>query len=98
MLDLSQVGIRVAVIHQRVEIVRHVPDALFAASEAGILVLLARNEIECLVGMVLAIELRNRGIGILLVIAEFFFRFALAITGGDEIVPFVQVFHGRGFQ
>src|SRR5215475_12424918 len=91
MLDLRNVGIRVAVVDQRIQILRHFPDALLAALQAAIFGLLLDDEIESLLGVVQAIKLGDRGIRISLVITELFFRFALTIAGSYEIVPIVEL-------
>jgi len=41
--------------------------------------------------MILAVELRYGGIGVGLVVPEFFFSSALAVPSGDKIVPIVEL-------
>jgi hypothetical protein len=91
MLDLSEIGVGVAVVHQCVQILGHFPNALLISIQATIFRLLAQDKIKRLVGVVLTIKLRYRGIGVGLVIAEFLFRFTLTIAGGYEVVPVVQL-------
>ena len=47
--------------------------------------------------MIQAVKFRHTRIGIGFIIAEFFFRLSLFVTGGDEIIPFVEFFHGGVF-
>jgi hypothetical protein len=91
MLNLGEVGIRIAVVDQGVEIVGHFPDALFAAVQGAILSLLFDDKIECLVSVILAVELGYGGIGVGLIVAELVLGLALAIADGDKVVPIVEL-------
>src|SRR5262245_25223286 len=86
MLDLRQVGVGIAFVHQRVQILGHFPDALFPARQAAILRLFLQHEIIGLLGVVFAIELGDAGIGIGLVVTELFLGFSLAIAEGSNNV------------
>src|SRR6476659_8510653 len=90
MLDLGEIGVGIAVVDQRVEVVGHLPDAFLAALQRAVFRFLRDYKIVGLVGVVLAIELGDLGIGVGFVVAEFFFGFALAVAGGYEIVPVVD--------
>src|SRR5215467_5723222 len=87
MLDLRQVGVGIALVHQRVQILGHFPNALFPARQAAILRLFLQHEIIGLLGVVFAIELGDAGIGVGFVVTELFLGFSLAIAGGNKIVP-----------
>src|SRR5262249_926092 len=56
--------------------------------------LFLNDEIESLEGVVLPVELCYTGIGVGLVIAEFFFRLALAIARSDKVIPIFELIHG----
>ena len=73
MLDLRKVGVRIAFVNQRVQVFSHLPDTFLAAIQAAVLGFLFDNKIECLAGMILAIELRHGGVCVGFVIAKFFF-------------------------
>src|SRR5438445_13281950 len=90
-LGLREIGIGIAVVHQGVQILGHFPDAFLVSIQAAIFRLLAEDKIERLVGVVLAVKLRYRGIGVGLIVAEFLFRFAFTIAGGYKLVPLVHV-------
>jgi hypothetical protein len=89
---LRKVRIGIAVVHQRVQELRHLPNALLAARQAAIFGLLPDHKIKGLVRVILAVKLGDRGVGVRLVIPEFFLRLALAIARGDKIVPIVELF------
>src|SRR4029077_13562076 len=57
MLDLSQGGRRNDFVNQSIQILSHLPDAFLAAIQAAIFRFLVDDKIECLAGMILAIEL-----------------------------------------
>src|SRR4029077_10027736 len=89
--DLSEIGIGVAVVHQGIQILAHFPNALTVPTQAAIFSFLVEDKIKRLVGVVLPVKLRYRGIGVGLIVAEFLFRFSLTIAGGYKIVPVVQL-------
>src|SRR6266576_185117 len=81
MLDLAQVRIRIALVHQRIQVFR----------------LFLQHEVQRLLRMILAVELRDRGIGISPVIPELLFGFSLLIASGYKIIPIVEFLErGRG--
>src|SRR5262245_46557388 len=94
MFNLREVGIRIALVNQRVEILGHLPDRLFAALQAAIFHLLLQHKVQRLVGVILAVELGDRGIGISVVVAELFFRLAGLIPALDKIIPILELLQG----
>ena len=56
-----------------------------------------QDKIECLIRVVLPVELRYTGIGVGFVIPELFFRLALPIPRGDKIVPLLELLHWSVF-
>src|SRR6266699_2297473 len=95
MFDLGQIGVGIAVVHQRIQVLRHFPDTFLAPRQAAVFGLFSQHEIKSLASVVLTVELRHGGIGFRLVVAKLFFRFALTIAGGDKIVPIVQFLQRR---
>src|SRR5216684_27653 len=95
MLDLSQICIGVAVVHQRVQILSHFPDTFLAPVQVAVFALFLQYEVKRLLRVVLTIKLCDGGVGFGFIVPEFLFRFALPITGGDKIVPLVDLFQGR---
>ena len=96
-LDLGEIGIGVAVVHQGVQILGHFPNAFLVSIQAAIFRLLAEDKIKRLVGVVLTVKFRYGGIGVGLIVAEFLFRFAFTVAGGYKLVPLVQVLEGGVF-
>ena len=64
-LDLREVGVGIAVVHQRVQEVERLPDVHLPPVERQVLALLRPHEIERLVRVVQAIELFNPRVGLL---------------------------------
>src|SRR6266403_430421 len=93
--DLSQIGIGVAVVHQRVQILSHFPDTLLAPAQAAVFGLFLLYEVKRLLRVVLTVELRDGGVGFGLVVSKLLIRFALPIAGGDKLVPLVELFQRR---
>src|SRR5260221_1659844 len=71
MLDLRKVGVRIAFVNQRIQVFSHLPDTFRPAIQTAIFRFLVDDKIECLAGMILAIELRDGGVCVGFVIAEF---------------------------
>ena len=91
MFDLRQVGVRVAVVDQRVEKLRRLPDGLLALAEAEVLLLFAEHVVDGHVLVVEPVELghtwRRGGV----IDAKLFFTLAFLVAAGKEVVPLVEV-------
>jgi hypothetical protein len=90
-LDLREVGVRVAVIDESVEELGGLPNGLLTFLEGKVLLLFAEDVLNGLVLVVLAVELcyarRDGGI----ILAEFFLAFALFVAAGEKTIPFFKV-------
>ena len=73
MLDLRKVGVRIAFVNQRIQVFSHLPDTFLATIQAAVLGFLLDDKIECLAGMILAIELGDGGVCVGFVVAKFLF-------------------------
>ena len=93
MLDLREIRIGVAVVHQRVEIVGSFPNAFFASIQLQVLIALFAHEIQGLMRVVLPVKFRHAGIGIGGVVAKLVRRLAFLITGTNEVIPFFNIRH-----
>src|SRR5215467_9666780 len=87
MLYLRQVGVGIALVHQRVQILGHFPNALFPARQAAIFRFFLQHEIISLLGVVFPVELGDAGVGSGFVVTKLLFGLSLAIPGGNKIVP-----------
>ncbi len=87
MLDLRQIRVGVAVIHQRIEKLRRFPNALLALLQSVIFLLFAEHEVEGLVLVVEPVEFGHTGHNGGIVDAKFRFRFALAIAARNKLAP-----------
>src|SRR5580698_5463028 len=91
MLDLGEVGIGVAVVDERVEVVGGLPDAFPAAVQAEKFLALCQDKVEGLMRVVLSIEFGHAGVGLSVVVAELFLGLSLFVAAGNEIVPVVEM-------
>ena len=91
---LRQVGVRIAVVDQRIQILTGLPDGLLAARQAEVFLLLAQDVRDGLLLVVDPIELRHPGIRLLVVLAKLFLRFAFLIAPFKKFVPVFETFHG----
>ena len=94
MLDLRQVGIRIAVVHQRVQKLRRLPDALLALVQAEVLLLFGYHVVERLVLMIQPVELRDSGSRLLVILTKLVFALALPCSGRLENHPIHQYLSG----
>src|SRR5436190_502161 len=88
-LDLREVCVRIAIIHERVEVFHRLPDAHLAAVQRPVFAAFGEREIPGLVGMVQAIELpddRRR----IVVNPEVFFFLPGCVALTYEIIPITQ--------
>jgi len=90
-LDLGEVGVRVAVVDQGVEKLGGFPDGFLALLEREVLFLFAEDVVDGLVLVILAVELGYSGRGLGVVYAEFFLTLALFVASGEKAVPFFEV-------
>ena len=94
-LDLGEVRVRVAVVHERVEELHRPPDAHPPLVQREVVALLGADEVARLAGVVLAVELADAGAGELVVVAELLLRLLRrrrrGVAGLHEVVPVVQV-------
>ncbi len=94
-LGLRHIGIGIAIVNQRVKVLGHFPDTLLSPLQPAVFGFLLQDEIQCLVLVVLPVELRHRGVGVGLIVPELLFRFALPVADGHKIVPLIQFFQRR---
>src|ERR1700722_8612189 len=92
MFDLRQVGIGVAVVHQRIQKLRSLPDALLTSIQSEVLLLLRHHIIKCLILVVEPIELSNSRIGLRVVLPKLLFALPFLVAPCQEIIPFFHVF------
>jgi hypothetical protein len=90
MLRLRQIGIGIAVVNQRIEIVRGFPDALPASIETEVLLFFAKNVCERLSLVVDAVELGNGWIRFRVILAKLRLRFSFLVTAFQKFVSIVQ--------
>ncbi len=99
MLDLRKVGIGIAVVHQRVQILHGFPDTHAALVEREIFAFFLPDEIAGLMGMVQAVELADHRRSLGCVLPELCFLTVGVVPASDEIVPLIEAFErtpGRG--
>ena len=63
-LDLAEIGVGVAIVHQGVQVFERLPDPHFGFVEAGIFAALRGGEIMRLVGVIQAVKLAHAGCGV----------------------------------
>ena len=80
MFDLGQVGIRIAVVHQRIQKLRSLPEALLAFIEAEVLLLLRHDVVERLILMIQPIELSDPGVCLRVVLPKLLFALPFLIA------------------
>src|SRR5580658_7627503 len=91
MLGLGQVGVGIAVIDQRVQKLRSLPNRLLALVEPEIFFLFAEDVVQRLVGMVEAVELGHAGICLSVVLAKLGFGLALLIAAFGELIQVIEI-------
>src|SRR5579859_954231 len=97
MLDLAQVGVRIAFIHQSIQVLGHLPDALLSSLQAAVLRFFLQHKIQSLVRVVLPVELRDRWVRVGTIVPELLFRFSRLIASRYKIIPIVEFFKGCRF-
>src|SRR6267143_6247033 len=109
-LKLREVGIRIAVVNERVEEFHRFPNAHAAAGEGEEIFLFGLNEVVGLMAMIEPVELADGWSGVGLVIPELFRLFfridglkwfgvvavgcGLGISSFEEVLPFLEVAQG----
>src|SRR3954447_10363281 len=96
MLNLREVGIRIAVVHQRIKKLHRFPDAHLAVVQTAVLLSLTQTELVSLVRVIQAGELthdRRRG-GI--AFAEVFLSLTSLIPLRDGIFPLAETLERSG--
>jgi hypothetical protein len=93
-LDLGKVGIRVAVVNESVQVIGGVPDAFLSAFEFAELPFLLQDKSHGLVGVVQPIELGDRGVNLVIEVAELRGSLPLLVPGGHEFIPLIDVPQG----
>jgi hypothetical protein len=93
-LNLGEVSVRIAVVDEGVEEFGGFPDSFLALLEREVLLLLAEDVVDCLVLVVLAIELGYAGGGLGIVYPEFFLALALFVAAGEKTIPFFEIVKG----
>ena len=91
MLDLRQVRIRIAVVHQRIQKLRRFPNRLLSLVEAEVLFLLRQHINDSLILMVQTVELGDSGVSLGVVLPEFFFRLAFLVPAFEKFIPLLEV-------
>src|SRR5450432_4814844 len=91
MLDLREVGVRVAVIDQRVEIFRRFPNAFLAPRQAEVLLLFTEHVVNRLLLVIQSVKFRHAGVGVRVILAEFGFGLALLVSTLEEVLPLIQI-------
>src|ERR1700686_1765914 len=88
---LGQVGVRVAVVYQGVEVVRGFPDALLPAIQAEVIFFFAESVGEGLFFVVEAVEFRDPWICLGIVLAKLGLCFALFVAALEKVVPVIKL-------
>ena len=88
---LSEVGVGVAVINERVQEFGCLPNCLVALLKGEVLLLFAEDVIDGLLFVILAIEFGYAGRDGGVVLTEFFLALSLFIAACEETIPFFKV-------
>src|SRR5579871_2872400 len=92
MLDLGEIGIGVAIVHQSVQVFERLPNAHGALGAGEILFFLLLYEGACLIRMIQTVKLAHYGGRFGSELAETLLRAIRIVTVLDEIVPLFQTF------
>jgi len=90
-LNLAEVGVRVAVVDEGVKELGRFPDRLLADVEAEIFLLFAEDEVQGLVRVVEAVELGDAGVGLGVVVAELREILAFLVAAGNVIISIIEL-------
>jgi hypothetical protein len=90
-LGLGQVGVRIAVVYQGVEVVGGFPDALLPAIQAEVFFFFAESVGEGLFFVVEAVKLRDPWICLGIVLAKLGLGFALFVAALEKVVPVIKL-------
>src|SRR6266567_1139604 len=92
--DLRKVGVGIAFVDQRVEVLEGLPDAHLAAIFREILPLFLVDKIDGLMSVIQQIEFANNGRGRVVVLPELFLLLVGLIAFLDEVVPLFETGEG----
>src|SRR5208282_981817 len=92
MFDLGEIGVRVAVVHQRIQVIGGSPDAFLTPFELAKLLFLPEGKSQRLVRMIQPVELHNTRVSLLIIIAELRRIFSLPIPRRHEVIPLIDMF------
>src|ERR1700722_3209723 len=95
MLNLRQVRVWIAVIHERVQKLGRLPDALLASVEAKVFLLFRHNIVVGLVLVIQPVELCYTGSCLLVILAKLVLALAFVVATGKKVVPLIHVLQGR---
>src|SRR3954466_4010396 len=91
MLNLREISIGIAVVDQRVQILRCFPNAFLASLQTEILLLFSEDIIDRLVLMIESVELCHARIRLRVILPELGFRLPFLVSTLDEVIPLVDV-------
>src|SRR5262249_36728701 len=92
-LDLREIGVGIAIVHQRVQEFGGFPNRLAPALQAEAFLLLSQHVVLRLVLMVQPIELSHTGVGVGIILAKLVLRLPWPVATFEELIPLFQVFH-----
>src|SRR4051812_20664697 len=95
-LDLGQIGIGIAVVHQGVQEFHRFPDTHLATIQRTVLLLFAQHEIVSLVRVIKPVEFTHNRRGGIVVFSEAFLIFAGLVTVGNSILPLAETLERSG--
>src|SRR5271170_7091705 len=92
MLDLGQVGIRIAVIDESIEKLGGLPDALLTFVQAEVLLLFRENVVDRLVLVIQPIKLGDPGVRFRVILPKLLLGLAFLVAAGKKLIPLFHVF------
>src|SRR5215472_12007260 len=96
-LDLAQVRVRIAFVHQRIQIFRHFPNTLLASDQAAVFGLFLQHKLQGLMGVILAVKLGDGRIGVSSIVAKLALRLSRLIASSYKIVPIIKLLERGSF-
>src|SRR6185437_678799 len=91
MLKLGKVCIRIAVVHERVQILCRLPDALLPASQSKVLLLFREHILVSLILVIQAVEFSHAWVRMLVVLTEFLLGLSFFVASFEKFVPLLHV-------
>ena len=92
MFDLGEVGVRVAIVHQRVQELSRIPDCFLPLVKSQVVRLFTHHIGDGLVGVILAVELSYAQCRGGVVVTEVLFSLPLLIAAFQKLIPIVEIF------